>query len=162
MNIRNPRFWALIGFGVGAVIASAGRVVHPLDSLFGGLIQAALWFAVSSFILRKKKSPIDLTEKNKKKYLKGAEDSQIDTMSIKYCDKCHSLVPIHKSFCSSCSGTLFTHQVVKKTDLAESSEEAIARVFLESDPELKSCPMCAELIKYAEKKCRFCQYLMSE
>jgi hypothetical protein len=46
MNTRNPKFWALIGFGVGAVIASAGTIIHPLDSLFGGLIQAGLWFGV--------------------------------------------------------------------------------------------------------------------
>jgi hypothetical protein len=58
MNTRNPKFWALIGFGVGAVIASAGTIVHPLDSLFGGLIQAAIWFGVSSFILRKRIPPV--------------------------------------------------------------------------------------------------------
>jgi hypothetical protein len=61
MNTREPKFWALIGFGVGAVIASAGRIIHPLDSLFGGLIQAGLWFGVSSFILRKKNSSSNST-----------------------------------------------------------------------------------------------------
>jgi hypothetical protein len=58
MNTKTPKFWALIGFGVGAVISPADTGIHPLDSLFGGLFQAALWFGVSSLILRKKSSYI--------------------------------------------------------------------------------------------------------
>ena len=54
MNSKNPKFWALIGFGVGAVIAAAGGVTTPLDSIIGGIIQAAIWFGVSSLILQKR------------------------------------------------------------------------------------------------------------
>lgn len=54
MNKSNPRFWALIGFGVGAVIAAGGNVNSPLDALLGGAIQAAIWFGVSYLILKRK------------------------------------------------------------------------------------------------------------
>ena len=162
MNTRNPKFWALIGFGVGAVIASAGTVVHPLDSLFGGLIQSAIWFGVSSFILRKKNATNNLSVRQETNTARLEESKNLDTTSLKTCDKCKSFVPIFKSFCPNCSGTLFTHKIVKKSDYPESSEEAMYRSFSESNPEFKSCPMCAEQIKYAAKKCRYCQHLMAE
>jgi len=52
MNSRSAYTWALIGFGVGAVISTAGNFYSFLDSLFSGLIQAAIWFGVSSLILQ--------------------------------------------------------------------------------------------------------------
>ena len=52
MNSRSAYTWALIGFGVGAVISTAGDFYSFLDSLFSGLIQAAIWFGVSSLILQ--------------------------------------------------------------------------------------------------------------
>ena len=55
MNTSNPKFWALIGFVVGVVIAAGGTISTPLDALFGGLIQAAIWFGVSTLIIRRKK-----------------------------------------------------------------------------------------------------------
>jgi predicted RNA-binding Zn-ribbon protein involved in translation (DUF1610 family) len=53
MNSRSAYTWALIGFGVGAVISTARNIYSFVDSLFSGLIQAAIWFGVSSLILQK-------------------------------------------------------------------------------------------------------------
>lgn len=126
MNSKNPKFWALVGFGVGAVIATAGGVTTPLDSIIGGVIQAFIWFAVSSLIISKKKN-------------KGIE-------IVKY-------LPMQNS-------------QIKSGFIQESSEEALARLFSETKPqnqpvdlEFKYCPMCAEQVKAAAKKCRFCQHL---
>ena len=130
MNSRNPKFWALIGFGIGAVVASGGGVTGPLDSIFGGIIQAAIWFGVSSLVLQKR---------NKQKI---SNTQSINTQVIQ--------APITPGFSQ------------------ESSEEALDRMFnaidsstQDSSLEFKNCPMCAEQIKFAAKKCRYCQHLLS-
>jgi len=48
----DARIWGLIGFGVGAVLASGGSLNTPLDSILGGAIQAAIWFFASKLIIR--------------------------------------------------------------------------------------------------------------
>lgn len=55
MNTSNPRFWALFGFVVGLLLAAGGINRTPLDALLGGLIQSAIWFGVSSLIIKRKK-----------------------------------------------------------------------------------------------------------
>jgi len=50
----DPRIWGLIGFGVGAVFASGGSLRSPADALFGGVVQAGIWFFLSRFIIRRK------------------------------------------------------------------------------------------------------------
>jgi hypothetical protein len=130
VNSRNPKFWALIGFGIGAVVAAGGGVTSPLDSIFGGIIQAAIWFGVSSLILQKR---------NKQKI---SNTQSINTQVIQ--------APTTPGFSQ------------------ESSEEALDRMFnaidsstQDSSLEFKNCPMCAEQIKFAAKKCRYCQHLLS-
>jgi threonine/homoserine/homoserine lactone efflux protein len=54
MNTSNPKFWAVIGFIFGIVLAAGGTIATPLDALVGGLIQAALWFGVSTLIIKRR------------------------------------------------------------------------------------------------------------
>jgi hypothetical protein len=169
MNTRNPKLWALIGFGVGAVIASAGAVVHPLDSLIGGLIQAALWFGVSSFVLRKKNSSDISSEKSALNTSREKRSNNLDSTSLKTCDKCGKELEPVWGHCPACLGTSFTHKQRELNPFAERSEEAMLNAFPApvtspdaNVPEFKVCPMCAEQIKYAAKKCRYCQHLMGE
>jgi hypothetical protein len=54
-NTSNPKFWALIGFGVGALLAAGGADNSVLDSLTGGAIQGLLWFGLSYVILKSKR-----------------------------------------------------------------------------------------------------------
>lgn len=59
----DARVWALFGFGVGAVLASGGSINSPLDSFFGGLIQAAIWFLVARSVIRRRQKRIENGEK---------------------------------------------------------------------------------------------------
>jgi hypothetical protein len=56
MITSQPKFWAGIGFVLGIILASGGKVNTPLDALLGGVIQGVLWFSVSSFIIKRKAS----------------------------------------------------------------------------------------------------------
>lgn len=61
MKYKNdPKFWALIGFCVGAVLASAGSISNPLDSILGGLVQSGIWFLVSRQIIKSKSAKANL------------------------------------------------------------------------------------------------------
>ena len=55
MNTWNPKFWGLIGFVVGIVLALGGTDSTPPDALFGGVLQAAIWFGISSLVIKRKK-----------------------------------------------------------------------------------------------------------
>jgi hypothetical protein len=130
VNSSNPKFWALLGFIFGAVIAAGGSMASPIESIVGGIIQAAIWFGVSSLILKKR---------NKQKISNALN---INTQEKQ--------TPLISGFSQ------------------ESSEEALTRMFSsrdstlqDEDEEFKTCPMCAEQIRFAAKKCRFCQHFLN-
>ena len=169
MNSKNPKFWALIGFGVGAVIAAAGTMSSPFESIVGGLIQAAIWFGISSLILQKKNQTAKSTSLNidtRNSFDLGRkEPSRIE--SVKICDKCKSSIPMLEFTCLKCGGTIFSHTQVNSGFTQESSEEALSRMFSTRQSgttvdttEFKICPMCAEQIRFAAKKCRYCQHIL--
>jgi threonine/homoserine/homoserine lactone efflux protein len=56
MPTSNPKFWAVVGFVVGVVMATGGELNSPLDALLGGVIQALVWFGVSYLIIKRKAS----------------------------------------------------------------------------------------------------------
>jgi predicted RNA-binding Zn-ribbon protein involved in translation (DUF1610 family) len=169
MNTRNPKFWALIGFGVGAVIAAAGTMSSPFESIVGGLIQAAIWFGISSLILQKKNKTVNSSGViiDARNSFDIGKKEPIKIESVKTCDKCKSSIPMLEFTCFKCGGTMFSHTQVNSGFTQESSEEALSRMFSTREssisvdaPEFKTCPMCAEQIRYAAKKCRYCQHLL--
>jgi hypothetical protein len=134
-----------------------------------GVIQAAIWYGISTLILNKKNKTSSNTKKafSSNNSIVTADSPRLK--SVKTCDDCKSVFDASMSLitCEKCGGTTFTHAKVDSGFNQESSEEALYRLFSSSqaetmieNPEFKNCPMCAEQIKFAAKKCRFCQHMM--
>ena len=152
MNYRNPTSWALIGFGLGAIAASATAYTGFLDALLNGLLSAAIFYGISLVVIRRTKSA---KIKQDPSWWKA---SIVDPQGFKtglICSTCESIVPEGYSKCFECEGRIFIRKKIFPGVPLDINSENL-------DPEFQRCPMCAEQIKFAAKKCRYCGSMIGE
>ncbi len=90
----------------------------------------------------------------------------------KFCDSCLSIVPMSFTECAFCKGISFNYrknlnyQTSVENQISDSKTVGIVeetpKIDCVPNPLMKVCSMCAEDIKFAAKKCRYCGTMLDD